>query len=142
MKKEKRKRAKRIWILGIGVLYLLVVAIATVHSQTGYFQNLPVVVIGTAEEGIVPNSALTQTPSGALLNYVEQQDGPWGKQYVLRQRMVFHTQPVDEIHTFVSDAVDLKEPLALFVSAEPVYDGMRVRLSEGSVEELDIPIGN
>ena len=142
MKRENRKRAKRIWILGTGVLYLLIVAAATVYSQTGYVQNLPVVVIGTAEDGIVPNSALTQTPSGILLNYVEQQDGPWGKQYVLRQRMVFHTQPVDESHTFVSDAINLEEPLALFVSAEPAYDGMKVRLLEEPVEELEIPIEN
>ena len=142
MKQEKRKRTKRMWVLGIGALYFLIVAAATVYSQTGYLQNLPVAVIGTAEQGVVPNSALVQTPSGVLLNYVEQQDGPWGKQYVLRQKLVFHRQPGDESHIFVSDAMDLEEPIALFVSTEPVYDGMEVCLSEESVEEWDAPIGN
>lgn len=77
-----------------------------------------------------------------LLNYVEQQDGPWGKQYVLRQMTVFYTQPVDESHTFVSDARNLEEPIALSVSAESVYDGMNVRLSEGPVERSKNPVEN
>ena len=45
MKSEKRKTLRRVIVSCAGALYLAVVIGATVYSQTGYVQNLPVVTL-------------------------------------------------------------------------------------------------
>ena len=131
MKSEKWKTLRRVIVSCAGALYLAVVIGATVYSQTGYVESLPLVELITAEKGRVPDSALLEGADGLLLNYVEQQDGPWGKRYVLRQMTVLNYIPMEEGVTFVYEAVNLDSPIALSVSIPPeyVYDGMEVRLS-------------
>lgn len=128
---EQSHQIRRMLVLCLGAVYFLAVIGATIYSQTVYVEKLPVVTIIAIDGATVPNSALVEGPNGPLLNYVEQQDGPWGKRYILRQRQVTGSRELDEDHLLVYDIMDLENPIALSVSTEYVYDGMEVRLSDG-----------
>lgn len=128
---KEKARFRRILVLCVGALYLLVVVGATVYSQTGYVQRLPVVTLAPIDGVVVPNESLVKSPDGGLLlNYVEQENGPWGKRYVLRQWKVSGHRPEDENHTIVYDIENLLAPVAVAISDPNYYDGMEVRLEK------------
>lgn len=128
---DKKRKLFRLVLLCAGVVYLTAVVGATVYSQTVYVQNLPAVTLGKPTGGKVPKAALTDNGQGGFfLNTVEQQDGPWGKRYVLKQITVQTVQPVDETNVFAFEAMQVKVPLALTISSPMAYDGMEVRLEE------------
>lgn len=129
MKEEKGTRFRRILVLCVGVVYLVVVVCATVYSQTVYVWRLPVVTLAPIDWVTVPNEALVKSPDGGLLlNYVEQENGPWGKRYILRQWKVAGHRAEDEDHTIVYDIENLVAPVVVAISDPNYYDGMEVRL--------------
>lgn len=130
MEKKALKRLWRTFVLCAGVLYLLVVVGATVYSQTGYVQSLPVVELGQPEGGRVPASAAAEGEDGPILYCVDQQDGPWGKRYILRQVPAYSYWARDDGTILIYDAAGLEDPLVFSASIplELAYDGMEVRL--------------
>ena len=126
----KTRKIRRILVLCAGVLYLLVVVGATVYSQTGYVQNLPVVTLGQAENGSVPESIAAQGMDGPILYSVAQADGPWGKRYLLRQVPSYTYMAREDGTIWIYDASALENPLVFSASSplETAYDGMEVRL--------------
>ena len=126
--KEETSRFRRIIVLCVGAIYLLLVISATVYSQTIYVNQLPVVTLGQTDGGVVPNEALENGIDGMKLNYVQQEDGPWGKRYLLRQTAVLGYRAVDENHTYLYDTSVIQGPIVIDVSTPDYYDGMEVRL--------------
>ena len=89
MDEKKSTRLRRLTALCLGVVFLLVVVAATVYSQTGYVERLPLVTLAPIDWMVVPNEALYVNDDGGYrLYYVEQEDGPWGKRYILREWVV------------------------------------------------------
>ena len=84
MENRKARKLRRAVIFTLGALYLLVVIGATIYSQTGYLDSLPLVKIGSPDQGRVPASAAAMGQDGPILYSVSQEDGPWGKRYLLR----------------------------------------------------------
>ena len=126
--KEETSRFRRIIVLCVGAIYLILVIGATVYSQTIYVNQLPVVTLGQTDGGVVPNEALENGIDGMKLNYVQQEDGPWGKRYLLRQTAVLSYRAVDENHTYLYDTSVIQGPIVIDVSTTDYYDGMEVRL--------------
>ena len=126
---EQSHQIRRMLVLCLGAVYFLAVIGATIYSQTVYVEKLPVVTIIAIDGATVPNSALVEGPNGPLLNYVEQQDGPWGKRYILREWVVTGQRPDDENHTVVYEIEELPYPVITSLSAGEPADGMEVRLS-------------
>ena len=127
---KKSYKFRRVLLLCLGALYFLVVVGATVYSQTGYVQTLPVVELGQPEGGRVPASAAAEGEDGPILYCVDQQDGPWGRQYILRQVPAYSYWARDDGTILIYDAAGLEDPLAVSASIplELAYDGMEVRL--------------
>ena len=112
------------------MVFLLVVVAATVYSQTGYVERLPLVTLASIDWMVVPNEALYVNDDGGYrLYYVEQEDGPWGKRYILREWVVTGQRPDDENHTVVYEIEELPYPVITSLSAGEPTDGMEVRLS-------------
>lgn len=120
----------RILIVCAGVVYLAAVVWATVYSQTGYVQSLPVVELGQPENGSVPASIAAQGSDGPILYSVSQEDGPWGKRYLLRQVPSYSYWAREDGTIWIYDAAALEAPLVFSASIplEMAYDGMEVRL--------------
>lgn len=126
----KGKKVFQIGVLAVGALYLAAVVWATVYSQTGYVESLPLVELGTAEEGVVPASAAAPGPEGPVLYSVSQEDGPWGKRYLLRQVPSYILWAREDGSIFIYDIASVEDPLVFSASVplETLYDGMEVRL--------------
>ena len=130
MERKKWSRLPKALVLCAGTVYLLAVIWATAYSQTGYVQSLPVVTLGQAEMGTVPASIAAQGSDGPILYSVSQEDGPWGKQYILRQVPEYNCWDTGDGTIRIYDASALESPL-VFSSSIPLklaYDGMEVRL--------------
>lgn len=116
-------------ILCVASVYLLAVIGATVYAQTGYVRNLPAVTLGRAEGGLIPLSSFTPDAEGGWkLNTIEQQDGPWGKKYVVKQIKATRCLPGNEEYMHVYETELLEKPFVYTTTAEVLYDGMEVRL--------------
>lgn len=130
MDEKKSTRLRRLTAVCLGVVFLLVVVAATVYSQTGYVERLPLVTLAPIDWMVVPNEALYVNDDGGYrLYYVEQEDGPWGKRYILREWVVTGQRPDDENHTVVYEIEELPYPVITSLSAGEPADGMEVRLS-------------
>ena len=80
MENRRRTFFRRLAVWVAGAIYLLAVVGATVYSQTGYIESLPLVTLAMVDGNSVPNEAIVDLPDGSrVLNYVEQENGPWGK---------------------------------------------------------------
>ncbi len=122
------KRFQKV-ILCISAAYFLTVVGATIYAQTGYVNSLPKVILAKADEQLIPISGFSQDENGNWqLNIVEQQDGPWGKKYVVKQLKVIQCLKADEETMRVYDAEALKKPYILSTDAEFLYEGMEVRI--------------
>lgn len=130
MKERAFQRLWRTLVLCVGALYLLVVIGATIYSQTGYLDSLPVVKIGLLNQGRVPASAVAEGPEGPILYSVSQENGPWGKRYLLRQVSSYSYWARGDGTIWIYDVAALETPLVLSASVpmEYLYDGMEVRL--------------
>lgn len=128
MKKGKRKKMHVI-VLVMSVLYLAIVVGATAYCQTVYVQKLPLVTLIKPDKGRVPEKALQGTETtGYFLYTVEQQEGPWGNRYVLKEMAVMRSEPINDDTVFVYEAIDLKKPIACAANIDAFYDGMEVRV--------------
>lgn len=126
------KRFQKV-ILCIGAVYLLAVIGATVYAQTGYVNRLPAVTLGRAEGALIPLASFTADMDGGWkLNTIEQEDGPWGKRYVVKQVKVIQCLPEDEEYMHVYDAEMLEKPFVFTTTADFLYDGLEVRLEAGN----------
>lgn len=131
MDEKKSTRLRRLTALCLGVVFLLVVVAATVYSQTGYVERLPLVTLAPIDWMVVPNEALYVNDDGGYrLYYVEQEDGPWGKRYLLRSVPSYSFQELEDGTLFFFMMDSLEDPLVLSASVplEVLYDGMEVRL--------------
>ena len=118
MDEKKSTQLRRLTALCLGVVFLLVVVAATVYSQTGYVERLPLVTLAPIDWMVVPNEALYVNDDGGYrLYYVEQEDGPWGKRYILREWVVTGQRPDDENHTVVYEIEELPYPVITSLSA-------------------------
>ena len=118
MDEKKSTRLRRLTALCLGVVFLLVVVAATVYSQTGYVERLPLVTLAPIDWMVVPNEALYVNDDGGYrLYYVEQEDGPWGKRYILREWVVTGQRPDDGNHTVVYEIEELPYPVITSLSA-------------------------
>ena len=119
-------------VLCVASVYVLAVIGATVYAQTGYINNLPAGTLGRAEEGLIPLSSFTPDADGGWkLNTVEQQDGPWGKKYVVKQVKVTRCLQENGAYMRVYETELLEKPFVDTTTAEFLYDGMEVRLERG-----------
>ncbi len=131
---NRKIRFSRIVYLCITVLYLFAVVWATVYAQTGYFQNLPVVEIGFPHNGLIPKSCVKITPENEQLyvNTVIQDEGPWGKRYIIDTVNLINYQDIDEDYLLILGATKIENPIVYYSSAE-LYRGLEVRMeTEGS----------
>ena len=130
MENKRRTFFRRLAVWVAGAIYLLAVVGATVYSQTGYIESLPLVTLAMVDGYSVPNEAIVDLPDGSrVLNYVEQENGPWGKRYILRQRQMTSRRKADENHTLAYDMNEFYWPVATSVSGDLYLDGIEVRLS-------------
>lgn len=131
MENGKVRNLRRAVIFTLGALYLLMVIGATIYSQTGYLDSLPLVKIGSPDQGKVPASAAAMGQDGPILYSVDQQDGPWGKRYLLRQVPAYSYWVMEDGTIYTYDAAGLEDPLVFSASIplELAYDGMEVRLA-------------
>lgn len=130
-KTQHKKIAKRV-CLCLGAAYLLVVVGATVYSQTVYVKKLPSVTLVAATGARVPKKYVAEINGQLTLNTVEQEDGPWGKRYVIHQITSAMANPIDDNTVFFYEAENLKSPIAATIDAEFVYEGMEVRIEDGN----------
>ena len=130
MENRKARKLRRAVICTLGALYLLVVIGATIYSQTGYLDSLPLVKIGSPDQGRVPASAAAMGQDGPILYSVSQEDGPRGKRYLLRSVPSYSFQELEDGTLFFFMMDSLEDPLVLSASVpmEVLYDGMEVRL--------------
>lgn len=130
MENRKARKLRRAVICTLGALYLLVVIGATIYSQTGYLDSLPLVKIGSPDQGRVPASAAAMGQDGPILYSVSQEDGPWGKRYLLRQVPSYSYWAREDGTIWIYDVAALEAPLVFSASIplEMAYDGMEVRL--------------
>ncbi len=119
----------RIVYIFISLVYLLVVVGATAYSLTAYEKQLPLVELVRIENGRMPKDCLYQGADSMVFCTVEQQDGPWGKRYVVKQVMAYNYQEIDEGTMFVYDAVSTENPIVKSPHNHFLHDGMEVRIS-------------
>ena len=146
-------KKSRIVSISFAVIYLLLVMVATIYCQTTYTSNLPTayfakpvsaqidyegdkptsLVIG--EDGkydnTMPRTCLTDDGTGKMkVNMIAQEDGPWGKQYKIKQTDVVYW-PVDSESEYIIIRwrFDASLPFAAVIDSDFVYDGMQVKLA-------------
>lgn len=123
-------KTSRIVYLCIAAAYLAVAVGATVYAQTGYLNSLPAVTLGHADQARVPVESLQYTEgAGYVLNTVQQQDGPWGKRYLIKQMSVQSVADAGGGMALVYEALNLETPLAVSSTVEFLQDGQEVRLA-------------
>ena len=127
---ERGVKLRRIVVLCVGAVFLLVLIGATIYCQTGYLDSLPLVTIGSPDQGRVPASAAVMGQDGPILYSVSQEDGPWGNRYLLRSVPSYSFQELEDGTLFFFMMDGLEDPLVLSASVplEVLYDGMEVRL--------------
>lgn len=104
--------------------------LATIHAQTGYHDALPLVEIGSPQEGRIPKSCVQVDPeSGAKYLYVVlQENGPWGKKYVIGTVDMANYRREGDDHYVIFGGTRVDNPIVLSSESEYLYKGMEVRL--------------
>lgn len=136
MQKRKINRFQAIVLLA-GVLYMLVVVLATIYSQTVYIEKLPTVVLVPLDEtrgGYLRGELMEEQEEGHwLINTVERVDGPWGSKYIIKQVMSNWPQALPGGRMRVFELVRSENPVVA-ASSQSLYAGMEVRV----VSEIEL----
>lgn len=123
------KRKSRIIYTCIALIYFAAVIFATVYAQTGYIGNLPAVEIGQVTDDRIPKTCTWYDPEKKCLrvNTVIQEDGPWGKRYIVHTNDILNYQELDDDNIVVFGVTEIKEPIVVS-SLQEVFNGQEVRL--------------
>ncbi|MBS6183255.1 MAG: hypothetical protein KH921_21095 [Erysipelotrichaceae bacterium] len=126
----KRKTIMRAVILCVGILYFGAVAVATVYAETEHRKNLPVAKIAMPTDGKLPVSIMKRNSDNQYyVDSIEQEDGPWGKRYLVKQTVLVNFRYLDEETIVVFGNTIIDAPI-VFSSSQPLYTGMEVYLTE------------
>ena len=139
----KKKSNNKIIFLFIGVVFFVFVIFSTIYSVANYPKSLPPVSIislqpvtieGKTYQNALPKAAVRPDSAGTYSIYtVEQKDGPWGYEYLIRSNGVMTK---DEWYNGENELVPVFFPgnaptLPIVLSKDDfIYDGLRVRLTE------------
>lgn len=133
MQKPKINRFQAIVLLA-GALYMLVVVLATIYSQTVYIEKLPTVVLVPLDEtrgGYLREELMEEQEEGRwLINTVERVDGPWGSKYIIKQVISNWPQSLPGGRMRVFELVRSESPVVA-ASSQPLYAGIEVRVVSG-----------
>ena len=133
MGKRKFSRFQAV-VLAAGAVYMLVVVLATLYSQTIYVEKLPAVVLAPLDEtrgGYLRGELVEEQEDGTwLVNTVERVDGPWGGKYIVKQVRTSAAQPLPGGRIRVFELTRSENPVVAS-SSEPLYAGMEVRVVSG-----------
>jgi hypothetical protein len=146
------KKSRKIVIVVSGI-YLLFVVVATLYCLRTYYTDLPVAYLSKptlaqieyagenkikSAEGqpenvydrALPRTCLYDDGSGKMkVNMIAEEDGPWGKKYIIKQTDVAYW-PVnsDSENIVVLWRMDDSLPIAADIDSDYVYEGMEVKL--------------
>ncbi|NBJ89644.1 hypothetical protein [Acutalibacter sp. 1XD8-36] len=123
------KKKMRVVYTFIAVIYFIAVIFATVYAQTGYIGTLPSVELGRVTDGRIPKKCTWYDTEKECLrvNTVVQEDGPWGKRYVIHTKDILNYRELDEESIVVFGVTEIKEPIVVSAERE-VFSGQEVRL--------------
>lgn len=123
------RRKLQIIYICIALIYFAAVVFATVYAQTGYIRNLPAVEIGQVTDGRIPKKCTWYDSEKECLrvNTVIQEDGPWGKRYIVHTKDILNYRELDDDNIVVFGVTDIKEPVVVSVTQE-IFSGQEVRL--------------
>lgn len=127
---KRAKNWKRVIYLCLSALYLGAAAALTVRAQVRHHEALPLVKLAAIHDGLVDAEWLTQSDATRkmALNTVEQQDGPWGKRYYIKQVDLVNFVSVGSRETlFIFGASKITAPIVVWADG-PLSDGAEVRL--------------
>ena len=126
---EKSKKRKRVFYLGLAALYFIGAVAFTVRAQLRYQDALPAVELAVIHDGLVPMDWLVNSDTTGLLalNTVEQQDGPWGKRYVIRQVELVNYVSQDSATLYLYGGTHIGAPVVTSTTG-PLNDGTEVKL--------------
>ena len=117
-------------MLCVGAAFLLVLIGATIYCQDRVCEQAAGGAAGPSGEGLpAPGRGAGHGGRGPF-HYVQQEDGPWGKRYLLRSIPSYNFQELEDGTLFFFMMDSLEDPLVLSASVplEVLYDGMEVRL--------------
>lgn len=126
------KHKLRIVYICITLAYCAAVIFATVYAQTGYQNALPAVELGQVTDGRIPKEyTWYDAQRGCLrVNTVVQEDGPWGKRYVVNTKDILNYRELDEKNIVIFGITEIKEPIVVSAATE-VSDGQEVQPRKG-----------
>jgi len=123
------KRSRMI-CLSLAAVYLLAVVGATVYSLTVYQEKLPKVELIPFHDGKIPRDSLLKDEDGHdFLYMVEQQNGPWGKRYIVNVMSVYNILEVDDETVSVYEIKNSERAVIRYNPEQVLEDGMEVRIS-------------
>ena len=116
----------------ITLAYCAAVIFATVYAQTGYQDALPAVELGQVTDGRIPKECTWYDAQRGCLrvNTVVQEDGPWGKRYVISVKDLLNYRELDEENIEIFGITEIKEPIVVSAERE-VSEGQEIRLRNG-----------
>jgi hypothetical protein len=145
------KKSRKLSIV-LAVIYLILVAGATVYCQITYYAKLPTAYLakpvaaeidydGNIPKSLqnvpdgkypdaVPRTCLSDDGTGKMkVNMIEEKDGPWGKRYYIRQTDTVYW-PVDSASKYILIfwRLDDSFPIAADIDTGYAYEGMEVKL--------------
>lgn len=123
------KRKLRIVYICIALIYFAAVIFATAYAQTGYIGNLPAVELDQVMDGRIPKKCTwyDQEKECLRVNTVIQEDGPWGKRYIVHTKDILNYRELDDDNIVVFGVTEIKEPVVVSATQE-VFSGQEVRL--------------
>lgn len=126
---EKSRKRKRMVYLCLTVLYLVAAILFTVRAQSRYREALPLVELEVIHDGLVDATDLvnSDTTGKLAVNTVEQQEGPWGKRYVIRQIELVNYVSQDTATLYLYGGTCIGAPIVISTTG-PLNDGTEVRL--------------
>lgn len=129
IKRQGPRKLSRIIVLCIAASYFLVVVLATIYSLSAYQEQLPKVRLLPFDSGRIPKASLLENPDGDNIIYmVEQQDGPWGKRYVVKEMSVYNVDEFDDHTVFVYDLLNSERAVVNVEQGQILQDGMEVSI--------------
>lgn len=113
----------------IALIYFAAVISATAYAQTGYIGNLPAVELGQVTDGRILKKCTWYDSERECLrvNTVIQEDGPWGKRYIVHTNDILNYRELGDENIVVFGVTEIKEPVVVSATQE-VFSGQEVRL--------------